>query len=266
MRGSVLVTFLAIALVPGCEKAPDLEDPDDHPDGGNAPDAAPEDAGGDPDAGAPFDPPDWCPAPEEGLQDVTGTPARTYFVRHPDGGVVEAPVVVFLPGGYGDHELASITFDRWLSQGDGIGDFRVVMPYAEDGDFTDEGRRTLDVLDEVATCFGEPSRVHLGGTSLGGLAAFSLALEAPDRFSTLLGAPGMWDPVDEDAIATAMVGKAVFNGVGELDAIWQDPVRETHALLERHGVDSTFVEFAGRGHLLEPDFDTSVFFDFWSSH
>ena len=56
------------------------------------------------------------------------------------------------------------------------------------------------------------------------------------------------------------------DGLGEDDAIWHADVMQTHAVLAGLGIDSTFVEFPGQGHILTEDFDETVFFEFWSSH
>ena len=91
----------------------------------------------------------------------------------------------------------------------------MVVPYAIDGDVQDEHARVLMILDELEACYCGSGRVHLGGTSLGGLSAYALALAEPDRFATLLGAPGAFDA--PAAALRAWVGKSVLNAVGELD-------------------------------------------------
>jgi len=259
------VRRLAFVLFAGCLATDPAERAIDA--GADVSDGAIPDASADLDASPPWMPPEWCPRPEAGLQDVTGTPASPYYVHQPDPGASDPSVVVFLPGGFGDAAVASLCFDLWLSEGDRLGDFRVVVPYSADGDFTDERDRVPDVLDEALLCFGPAPRVHLAGTSLGGLAAYALALEAPDRFATLLGAPGTWDPRDEDAIAVALAGKSVLHAVGELDDdLWQTEVQTNQAMLERLGIDSTVLVMEGEGHILSPGFDESVFFDFWAAH
>lgn len=228
--------------------------------------------GGDTDSGDAqdvFDPPEWCPVPGLGLIEVHETPASPYFILHPEPepAVTDAPIVIFLPGGPGDQGSASMVFGNWVGQPQGRGAFRIAIPFAEDGDLTDEYDRTVDILDEILTCFGgDREHVHLAGTSNGGIGAYDLMLVEHKRFASLLGAPGGWRTWDEEAVKTALTGKSVYNGVGELDDIWRDPVEQTHDNLIAAGIDSKLVIFEGEGHALSPDFDESIFYDFWSSH
>jgi predicted esterase len=211
-----------------------------------------------------FEPPDWCPETGDGLQDVTSTDASPYLITHPiSGGAV--PTIIFLGGGPGDRGSAEGGFAGWLDGGDGMSEVRTVLPYADDGDLTDEYERTLAVLSEVLTCWGgDPAAVHIAGTSNGGRGAFDLMLSHPDTFATLLGAPGVFSSATSDALA-GLVGRSVYNGVGSEDDTWQPYVEQTHEQLLAAGVDSIYVEFEGQGHVLTPDFDTTVFFDFWLS-
>ena len=82
----------------------------------------------------------------------------------------------------------------------------------------------------------------------------------------LHGSPGTFMLWEEDAIASALAGKSVFNGVGEEDTSWQPYVSQTQEKLVALGIDSTYVEFEGQGHVLTEAFDETIFFDFWLSH
>ncbi len=209
-------------------------------------------------------PPAWCPEPVDGLQDITTTDASPYFVFHPLTDETDVPTIVFLPGGSGERGGAAGVFQNWIEGGDGQDGVRAVVVYADDGNLTDEFTRTLDVVDEVLACWGgDSARVHIGGTSNGGRGAFDLMLDAPDRFATLLGAPGVFSSYDAEQARAAFKGKRVYNGVGEDDTSWQPYALSTHPALGVEGVDSIYVEFVGEGHVLSSGFDTTVFFDFW---
>jgi enterochelin esterase-like enzyme len=119
-----------------------------------------------------------------------------------------------------------------------------------------------------AAAHSEPDRT---GSSNGGLAAFALILAQPDRFATLLGAPGAFDVSDPSTVdprfwVDALLGQAVFNGGGELDVFWQSEVEAINEALTAAGIESQYVEFPGRGHSFRNGFDASVFFDFWLAH
>ncbi len=63
---------------------------------------------------------------------------------------------------------------------DHAGSYRLVVPCAADGDFTDESDRATAILDEVLTGFGgDAQHVHLAGTSNGGIAAGAQLLGTP---------------------------------------------------------------------------------------
>ena len=211
--------------------------------------------------------PSYCPAVAPGLVDVARTPAAPYFVHHPTVASAAVPTIVFIPGGPGSRETATATFELWLSRGRALGSYRIVVPYADDGDLTDESERTLAVLDEALSCYGgSKAAVHLGGTSNGGRAAFALMLAHPDRFVTLLGAPGLFGSTSDAALAAALAGKSVFNGAGAVDETWRPQVEATQRRLTGLGIDSVYVALPGQGHILDDQADQEVFFSFWAAH
>lgn len=210
-----------------------------------------------------------CPTASAGLQQITTTPASPYFVVHPtaEASAISGHVVVFLAGGPGDEGSARIAWDGFLDGAEAVSQFWSVLPYSPEGDLPSEGERIVAALDEVLACYGgDRSLVHLAGTSNGGRGAFSLMLDAPERFRTLLGAPGYFQDNDTSLWATALDGKAVFNGVGELDESWQDAVYETHTTLEGLGIESIYEEFAGQNHSPDADFPQETLFEFWTAH
>jgi predicted esterase len=212
--------------------------------------------------------PAFCAPVVGGLVDVQGTPAGPYFVLHPDAGRSPRATIYFVPGGPGSRDTANATFSLWLSRGKTLGDYRVIVPYSANGDLTVEGDRLVPVLDEAVACYGAPSdRVHLAGTSNGGLAAFALMLRAPDRFVSLLGEPGLF-PSDatDDQLVGALTGKSVFNGAGQLDTTWDPLVKATNDRLVSLGIDSVYVEIPNQSHILDDSADQNVFFDFWKTH
>lgn len=225
------------------------------PDSGDSADSA--------DSGADFE----CPELATGLLAVTTTPASPYYMVPPDDPSVPAPIIVFLGGGPGDDGSARISWEGFLDSAALTGSYWKLLPYATDGALSDEGDRVIAALQELVTCFGaDADRAHLAGTSNGGRASFSLMLEAPEHFRTLLGAPGYFRNNDTDDWVAALTGKAVFNGVGELDTDWQETVYETHTTLESLGIESTYEEFPGQSHTPDADFPQDTLFEFWAAH
>jgi pimeloyl-ACP methyl ester carboxylesterase len=213
-----------------------------------------------------------CEAPGvRGLVDVISTPAGPYLVAHPASPDASTPTVIFLPGGGGSYGAAQRVWETFFSGGVGFEAYRVVIPYSVDGELMSEAMRTFGILDEALACYGgDPMRVHLAGASNGGLAAFGLMTRAPERFATLLGAPGAFpvqDPssVEPDIWLGLLAGRAVFNGVGAFDADWREEVMATHNALAAAGVESSYIEFDGQGHIPGPHFDSQVLLEFWDA-
>lgn len=220
-------------------------------------------------APSPAPKPDYCAtAQPDALQDVTGTPASPYYVHQPASQSARVPTVVFLPGRSGVRRSAQRVWDTFLAGGKDVDAFRIVVPYWPDIEMLEDFHRTLAIVDEVLACYGGDERqVHLAGFSNGGHAAFDLMLERPERFATLLGAPGEFEPNTTPAQLAALKGKAVFNGIGELDdEFWHKGVRDAHAMLTASGVESVYVEFKGQGHGAGAGFPKDMLFDFWVKH
>lgn len=214
-----------------------------------------------------------CPSPQPGnLQNIASTAAGPYFVHHPSSAGPKTPTVVFLAGGSGRQSAAERIWNVYFAGRPEADSFRVVLPYAVGGDYIDESSRTVDIVAEVLGCFGgDPAEVHLAGASNGGLAAFSVMMKHPEYFATLLGAPGAFPvqnpkTVDKKVWATALAGRAVFNGVGENDSDWKKEVIETHNALVAAGIESVFVEFPKQSHVANSQFNPARLFEFWSKH
>lgn len=96
-------------------------------------------------------------------------------------------------------------------------------------------------------------------------------LDQPERFATLLGAPGAF-PVPDASIVdpavwlTALAGRAVLNGAGALDGEWRTEVIMTHNALAAAGVESVYLEFAGQGHIPNQTFNAGALRQFGASH
>ena len=216
----------------------------------------------------PFAPPDWCPAQEDGIQEIQDTPAAPYFVQHPADGVADAPIVMYLPGGAGLGGPQGQAMRTWVGifGGDLAAEatFRIVMPFVNSGDFPSDAMRTHEIADEVRTCFGAGD-VHLGGTSAGGNAAFDLIQDDPSRYASLATQPGCPGDFDVATNEAAFDGKRVLNGVGGDDSQgWRDCVQASHDFLSGLGIDSRHEVFEGVGHVVPNAWGgAETYFAFW---
>jgi len=209
---------------------------------------------------------------ERALQEVTGEGVGPYLIRHPVHASNATTTVLFLPGGDGSQWIANEVWDRWLRDGDSNLDFRVIVPFATGGEslYSDPDAlalRLIGLLDHMHACYGGAARVHLGGTSNGGIMAFAMVLAYPDRFITLLGAPGDFTDVSDTELVAGLSDKAVFLGVGELDLPeWTEAVTATHERMVRLGLNVVMRRFVGEAHVLSYEFDENQLFDFWRFH
>ena len=213
--------------------------------------------------------PDYCTDPKlNTLQEVERTPAGPYFIHHPLTAGPSDPTVIFIPGGNSTRRGAQRLWDTYLSDGEGMEQFRLVVPYSPDETgFMGDTRLIVAVLDEVLACYGgDAAKVHIAGVSNGGRAAFDVMLSYPARFATLLGAPGLFPNNDAAGWARALGDRPVFNGVGANDNGWKPGVKATHDALVAEGVESVYVGFADQSHTVDVAFNEDIFFDFWTSH
>lgn len=211
-------------------------------------------------------PPEWCHAAEPGLlQEISADhPGAPYFLSHPMTPDDGTQTVIFLGGGPGDQGSAQASWDLFFTQGDGISQIRAVLPWAATGSLSDDPDRIVTIRDEVLACYGgDPDSVHIAGTSNGGRLAFDLAQAHPGGFATLLGAPGVLSSWSQDQLAATFDGVRVFNGVGSDDTGWKAGVSELHQAMIAEGVDATYSEFEGQGHVVSVAWDETVLYDFW---
>jgi S-formylglutathione hydrolase FrmB len=126
----------------------------------------------------------------------------------PEGAADDAPMLVFLHGRDGNEESGLV--DEMFVALDELGDRApiVAFPYGGEASYwhdRDEGAWGSYVLEEVIPQAAEaagadPRRVAVGGISMGGYGAYSLAAEAPGRFCAVGGhSPAIWRSAGETA-------------------------------------------------------------------
>jgi pimeloyl-ACP methyl ester carboxylesterase len=209
----------------------------------------------------PYDPPEWCPAAEAGRQGVTSTDASPYFVMHPLEDTHDNPLVVLLPGGAGNDLSAKSTWDAFFD--DDPRGYRLVEPWVITDDYPDVAPPVEALLDEVATCFGTPSEIHLLGHSNGGYLAYNVVgPDLADRFASISGAPAYFTHFKK----TKLEGLPFHNMVGEDDS-WLEYVEEAHQELLDAGFESELSVWPDQGHTPDAAWDgRDDMFAFWDAH
>lgn len=162
-----------------------------------------------------------------------------------------APVLLALPPGGQDIGQATATI-RDVYQAEALArGWVVVSPAAPDGELFFQGSERLfpTFLDFVETWVEpEGGRIHLSGVSNGGISAFRVIAQNPDRFRSLTVFPGFPDSdADIDAL-DSLTDIPVHLFVGERDVDWAGPMKETADRLGELGGDVTYEVLPDEGH------------------
>ncbi len=164
------------------------------------------------------------------------------------------PVLLALPPGSQGQDEVDALLDKWWAPEATERGWIVVSPVAPDGQlfFSGSSATLVELMDSVAATYPpEGGKFHLAGVSNGGLSAYRIALDAPERFASLLVAPG-FPPDDADrANLRRLVKIPVASYVGEQDSSWREASVRTVRELNRLGGRATLTVSPGEGHILQ---------------
>jgi predicted esterase len=116
--------------------------------------------------------------------------------------------------------------------------------------------RALGVVDELVTAVPDPARLVLGGFSQGACLAAEYAVRNPRRYGGLLLYTGGFagPPGTAPAVDAGFDGTPAYLGTSDPDGwVPVERVRDTAALLERHGARVTAQVFEGQDHLVNDE-------------
>jgi predicted esterase len=193
-----------------------------------------------------------------------GTPLE-YTLVVPDGWEVggEYPVLLALPpGGQGPEEVDAGLRRYWEEEALARG-WVVVSPVAPGGELFFEGAEEYvpTLLSDVERLVRpEQGHYHLAGISNGGLSAFRIATEYPERFVSLLALPGHPPDAEAESRLDRLTGIRVWMLVGSEDDEWREAAEATRETLRQKKVDATLTVYEGQGHIL--DVDPAALYDF----
>ncbi len=204
--------------------------------------------------------------------ELEGGQTLTYALVLPTGFKPDStyPVLLALPPG--DQGRAAVERGLKLYWKDAAArGWVVVSPAAPAGRLFYQGSETLipgllkQVRQEVKA---EGGKVHLAGPSNGGLSAFRIAVEYPQRFHSLIALPG-YPPTPEDFDRLdRLAGLRVGLFVGEEDVRWLREMERTRERLKKLGVTVRFQAHPGEGHRLKwlTSRDLLDLLDRWRQH
>ena len=96
----------------------------------------------------------------------------------------------------------------------------------------------------------EGDKFHLAGISNGGISAFRLAVNQPEKFHSILAVPGFPRGDDFQKLDNlADIPIAMF--VGERDASWRQAMIETAEELSRLNIPANLEIVTGEGHVIQ---------------
>lgn len=203
----------------------------------------------------------WLPCTaalaDRGVRDVDlgGGKTLTYtFVRPDDFKADRAyPVVIALPGGGQTrgavNGLLSLLDPECRNRG-----WVVICPEAMgDLHYFDGGEVHVPALlaNVRSWCRVEGGKFHLAGVSNGGISAFRLAINEPDRFASLIVFPG-FPPEQKDLDNLGRLkGIPIRMFVGSDDTVnWVDVSKRTEAEAKKQKLDCSLTIFPGEPHML----------------
>ena len=190
-------------------------------------------------------------------------PGAPYFLRFPLSGETPSTDLVLFLSSSSMQMWAENTYQWWLEDGDGIEEVLILVPFGHDGGIANP----VEALDHVESCYCTSKRTHIGGEHQGGDRAYDLFLATPERFTTLVAAPGSPDQLDAATVTGAFAGKAAFHAVGDEDTNhWHDQALEAHEFLLDQGIDSQFITFPSFGSFPTNLWDETVLYEFWATH
>lgn len=166
------------------------------------------------------------------------------------------PVLLALPPGDQSKQMVGAGLHLyWEAQAKKRG-WVLISPAAPEGTsfYSGAENELTYLIDEVSKSVEfEGGKVHLAGVSNGGLSAYRLITEYPDRFLSLTVLPGV--PPDERAFNALgrLKGIPVAAFVGEEDLEWNRGSRDTKKRLDDLGIENTLEIIAGAGHVVPLD-------------
>lgn len=163
------------------------------------------------------------------------------------------PVLLALPPGPQTLSMVNAGLDGYWAQAAQERGWIVVSPVAPDGNLFFQGSEALipEFLRRVAATYPpENGRFHIAGISNGGLSAFRIALNNPERFHSILGIPGFPQTADDFAKLDQIAHLPIFMIVGEEDTRWAQEMQKTAVAFEELGGTVSFQIEAGEGHVV----------------
>jgi predicted peptidase len=163
------------------------------------------------------------------------------------------PVLLALPPGAQTREMVDAGMSGYWGHGPVDRDWIVISPAAPDGRLFFQGSELLipEFLEEIASEYPpEGGKFHLAGISNGGISAFRLVVNQPEKFRSILVVPGFPKGEDFQKLKN-LAGIPVAMFVGEFDSSWREAMISTEQELSRLNIPATLEIVPGEGHVIQ---------------
>lgn len=179
-----------------------------------------------------------------------------YKVVLPDGfdPARRYPVILAFGGGTQDMRMVDIALKGyWAAEAERRG-YIVVSPAAPPGDqlfFESSDRIFPEFLDMILRDYKVlGGRMHVGGPSNGGVAAFHVASLYPKYFWSVTVFPGYLNDTTEP-IVDALKSMCIYMYVGDLDKDWNRAMKQQSEMLRQKGYAVQFIAEEDQGHAID---------------
>jgi predicted peptidase len=163
------------------------------------------------------------------------------------------PILLALPPGGQTRGMVDAGINGYWGYGPVELDWIVISPVAPNGQLFFQGSERLipEFLEEMASLYPpEGGKFHLAGISNGGISAFRLAVNQPDKFRSILVVPGFPRDGDFQKLGNLMdIPVAMF--VGERDTSWHQAMIDTEEELSRLNIPVTLEVVSGERHVIQ---------------
>ncbi len=163
------------------------------------------------------------------------------------------PVLLALPPGEQTREMVDAGINGYWGHGPVDRDWIVISPAAPDGQLFFQGSELLipEFLEAIASEYPpEGGKFHLAGISNGGISAFRLVVNQPEKFHSILVVPGFPRGEDFQKLKN-LAGIPVAMFVGEFDSSWREGMIGTEQELSRLNIPATLEIVPGEGHVIQ---------------
>lgn len=178
------------------------------------------------------------------------------------------PILLALPPGPQTRTMVDNGLRLYWQPGAFANGWIVVSPVAPGGILFFRGSEAFlpEFLDNIAAMYPpEGDKFHVAGISNGGISAFRVAINIPERVHSIVAVPGVPPNQTDFDQLNLLTEIPVAMHVGGNDTGWLERMEETEAELSRLGGNVSLTVAAGEGHVIQGLSGGAVLFAFMES-